>query len=389
MFWPPHLYRQQAAANGVSEESATQQILEAHCVQAKGLPAILSLAHLAKMTGVQRQFLHRVVARQDDTIAYQHFNMKKRGSSGYRRIHVPHPALRLVQRWMVDHMLCRLAPHPKSYAYVRGKADPIRDCARLHCGARWLIRMDLSTFFDSISEVSVYHIFRDLGYKELVAFELARLATWTHEPNETDGKHQLSLRRKRYKDGSPWVRDASYGPYRATDIGSLPQGAPTSPMLANLYFAVADAALDQVAISHGFTYSRYSDDLYFSGQDADRATAQALITAATYAVERHRLHVNRRKTRVSPPGARKVVLGLLVDGTTPRLTRDFRASVRQHLHSVRRNPHEHAELRGFSSVWAMLRHVRGKVDFARSIEPELGDKYLTQLQSALLEHSLV
>lgn len=413
--WPPQSYLKEARRRRVPEADAQACLSEAHQVQLLGLPAILSLEHLAQLSGVGRAFLERIVHREAGTAAYRSFNMKKRGSvRGYRRIHVPHPALRRVQSWLVKHLLHPIRPHSCAYGYVKGLKDPIVNCARLHCGASWLVRMDIEEFFHSISEVEVFRFFSSLGYCALVSFELARLCTWDHEPNQVDGTSTqarsvrrivrrargvgpganalwpLARSRKRYLDGSRWLREpgSARGPYGGLRIGSLPQGAPTSPMLANLIFSDIDMALMDLADSMGFCYNRYADDLFFSAASATRTKVQSLRRAVSNALRVKRLRLASAKTHVSPPGARKVVLGLLVDGDHPRLTRETRASIRQHIHSIGRHPELHRGRRNFSSVWALIQHVRGLVGFAASVQPALGEKYNAQLALALQRHRL-
>jgi RNA-directed DNA polymerase len=70
------------------------------------------------------------------------------------------------------------------------------------------------------------------------------------------------------------------------------------------------------------------------------------------------------KTRVAPPGSRKVVLGLLVDGPEPHLPRDFKAIMRQHIHYLTRTdigPSLHAKACGFASIAGLKHHVHGLV----------------------------
>ena len=80
---------------------------------------------------------------------------------------------------------------------------------------------------------------------------------------------------------------------------------------------------------------------------------------------------NISKTQIVPPGARKVVLGLVVNDSKPRLVKEFRDRLRQHLYYLERadvGPVEHAERRGFASIQGMRNHVTGLLAFARQID---------------------
>ena len=261
-------------------------------------------------------------------------------------------------------MLALIDPHPRSFAFSKNAST--KRCAAQHSGARWLVKMDVSGFFGSISEIQVYRVFLKAGYQPLVAFELARLATYA--PQESP----------RYLRAA-WVRRKPYSQiwaYAKDRIGYLPQGAPSSPMLSNLVMHDIDEELEKVASEYGLTYTRYSDDLTFSTRRSfDRAQAKRLISAVTRRLAQSGLRVNSKKTVVVPPSARKIVLGLLVNGDEPRLTKEFRSSLRQHLYYMGvLGPIAHANRRGFDTVSGLYNHVLGLINYANMIEPDFAKK---------------
>ncbi len=138
------------------------------------LPVLLTLGHLANRTRVPYEHLRGIVARDTGQPAYRTFRISKR-SGGSRMISVPGPQLKKVQSWLTQHVLNKVPPHAASHAFSPGSS--IADCAREHAGARWLVKMDIADFFGSVTEIQVFHVFRKLGYSELVSFELARLCT--------------------------------------------------------------------------------------------------------------------------------------------------------------------------------------------------------------------
>src|ERR1019366_2128249 len=97
-------------------------------------------------------------------------------------------------------------------------------------------------------------------------------------------------------------------------IGHLPQGAPTSPMLANLAVASFDKEVAAIAADASLVYTRYADDLFLSTRgDFSRDRAAGVIGKVFESMGRIGLSPNVAKTRVSPPGTRKIVLGLGVE----------------------------------------------------------------------------
>lgn len=356
--WSPQHYREIGRQLGTDDEliERAAAAIESFIDKQPKLPPLVTLGHLARRTGVSWFHLRQYVEGQRSTI-YEYFRIRKR-SGGHRLISVPDPKLMIVQRWIAAHILAELPVHRASFAFA--PKSSIVGCAAQHCGARWLIKLDISGFFGSISEINVYHVFLEAGYSPLVAFELTRLCT--HAPSGS----------KRY-GRAEWLAPATWRPihaYRQFHIGYLPQGAPTSPMLSNLIMRETDSLIAALATRAGLTYTRYSDDITFSTTGAfDREKAMAVVWETTAILRRVGLQVNKKKTRIVPPGARKVVLGLLVDDEAPRLTREFRDRLRQHLYYLEKlGPEAHRAARRFDTVSGLYRHVRGLIDFANSVD---------------------
>ncbi|AVS87574.1 RNA-directed DNA polymerase [Paracidovorax avenae] len=335
----------------------------------QGIPVLLTLCHLAKRTGVPYSSLRSYVGRQAIE-PYRRFRIRKR-SGGVRRICVPEPNLGAVQAWIAEHILQRVDVHQASHAFKKGNS--IVRCAEQHVGARWLLKMDIADFFGSVSEIDVYRVFVALGYNSLVSFELARICT---ELPAASAKYALrSWNCHRFRSGITH--------YQQKYVGRLPQGAPSSPMLANLAMLKTDQLIAELASKEGLIYTRYSDDLTFSTSgDFDRRRANKFIEEVAAILKARGLFPNRAKTVVVHPGARKVVLGLLVDGDAPRLTRQFRDKIRQHLYYLEKNGIKaHVEARAFESIGGMYRYLRGLIDYAKSIDSAYAAPLLRRLEA--------
>ena len=236
-----------------------------------------------------------------------------------------------------------------------------------------MIKIDVRDFFESITEIDVHRVFRERGYQPPVAFELARSC---RHPTS-----YLPPRRQPHHGGG------GKSIYPRTLIGVLPQGAPTSPMLANLAVRDLDEILTRLASRFGLRYSRYADDLTFSTtkKSFGRSRAKDAIGQIYQVLIDRGLSPNRAKTAIVSPGARKIVLGLLVDGNRPRLSREFRSKLRMHLYFVAHPDHgpaQHAQMRGFASVEGLRQHLLGLIAFASQKDATFADWCRTEMQRA-------
>jgi RNA-directed DNA polymerase len=329
---------------------------------------VQTLRHFSILTDLPYLFLRRTVARRGHA-KYRFVLLKKRipGRSTKRLISIPPQSLAIAQRWLVDHVL-RYAPvHPASFAF-HPESSPVH-AAEQHPNTKWLLKVDIEDFFHSVSEGSVSAIFAGLGFPKLLAFEFARLCT-------------IGLDRGPGRNPAPHAGPITF--YALGYEGILPQGAPTSPMLANLVMLRTDTELARLAAERGFRYSRYADDLAFSS-DADHSLAEMhrLQRDVCGILNNSGFRHNQRKTVIRGPGTRRIVLGMLVDGPRPRLQRSYKDMIRLHLHylsSPAYGPAKHA-LKRKSGVSSLYHHVRGMISWAQQVEPTFGQQALEQFAS--------
>lgn len=372
--WRSHLFEKAAREHGVHDETIARATASARFLYQRtpNAPPIFTLRHLSHLTGVPYHFVRQCVERREPE-PYRLFRIRKRKVAGeqrqrYRIICVPDPRLMTVQRWINTNVLNLVNAHPASVAFSKG--SNIKSAAHSHCGCRWLIKMDIVNFFESISEHFIFHVFNGAGFQPLMAFELARLCTRLGKPSYARQSERWS------NTGSRSIRIAAYLQAR---LGHLPQGAPTSPRLANLAMRNLDQEISRISSEVNLVYTRYADDLTLSTGDPrfSRCTAKLVVSRVYASLRRHGLEPNLTKTKIIPPGGRKVVLGLLVDGEEPRLTKAFRDRLRQHLHYMQRDdvgPVRHAEAQGLQSVYGLRNHVRGMIAHAAQIDREFADR---------------
>lgn len=276
-----------------------------------GLPSFRDEAALASHLGVTAGKLHWLTAlgwpadrRPDHYVA----RWVKKRSVGRRLIESPKATLKTVQRFILQDILQRVPVHRAAHGFCRGRSvvgfvDP-------HLSNRVCLRMDLKDFFPSLGGGRVMGLFRSLGYDHSLARMLMALTT-TQTKTEVIGLTGTS--------GFRGACDESklYFPFH------LPQGAPTSPAIANLLAFRFDCRLTGLADSMGVAYTRYADDLLFSGgREFGRSAPGFAETVGAIAIEEG-LQVNFRKTRVQYPSQRQQAAGIVINEKTNCRRTDF------------------------------------------------------------------
>ena len=277
-------------------------------VAARNLPALATFGDICDALNVSSAVLQWLTFERgaDTTDHYTRFAIPKR-SGGRRLISTPKPAMRAAQQWIRVNVLSPLPVSPHAAAFRPGKS--IVDNASQHSGKACVIRLDLSDFFATVSFVRIRGFFESLGYNPGVSTVLALICTDAPRSRVTlDGLTQMVIVGER----------------------SLPQGACTSPDLANLITVGLDARIACLARKFGYTYSRYADDLVLSAEN-EEVFAAGVVSAVSRVCAEEGFKVNRRKTRIMRTPNRQVVTGLLVNDQV-RLSRTDLRRIRAFLH---------------------------------------------------------
>jgi hypothetical protein len=348
----------------------------------------------------------------------EHRIPKRRG--GLRTLHAPIPRLSEMQQEVLarlEALPAKFQPHPAAFAYRRGRS--VVDCAAVHLRAHTVIRLDIADFFGSIRERHIHAALKEawlrptereyrIGLVEddgcqkiglrrtghtLDAYVTARLVT-VSPPGPTHTWRNRGTGRRSVRLEATGQEFSVHRPglvHRRTREGFLPQGAPTSGYLSNIVMRDVDATVTHLAESLGLRYTRYSDDMHFSSHrlvhhdDADR-----LVSGVKRALEPLGMRLNARKTYVARPGARRSVLGVLVDGPAPRLTREYKRRITKHVRGAASfGIEQHRRHQEFKNLTELDAHVTGLLSFAHMVEPGWAERRLAdwkRLREIPLEH---
>jgi hypothetical protein len=260
-----------------------------------------------------------------------------------RLLEVPKPLLKSIQRRILHGILDQIPPHDATHGFRKQRS--ILSYALPHVGRRVVLRFDLRDFFASISAARVLAIFRAAGYPTEIARQLTGLCT-TRTPD------QIPVSELRWRSRH------------------LPQGAPTSPALANLAAFGLDVRLHALAKKLGATYTRYADDLAFSGdQRLEHAARRLQVLAAVIAAEEgFELHL--RKSRFMRQGVRQQLAGIVIN-SRPNLAREAYDALKAILHNCARHGPDGQNRAGHADF---RRHLFGRIEYLKMLNPSRAAK---------------
>jgi hypothetical protein len=272
-----------------------------------GLPVWKSEAEVAQALGVtQGQFRYFSQHRyREQTPHYVAFAIPKRNGEE-RIIHAPKTKLKAVLRSLDRLLVAKLPVSEHAHGFVKGRS--IATNARPHVGKPMVAKFDIRDCFPTITMGRVRGLLLSLGYSYPVAAALAVLMTEApRQPVEAEGK----------------LYHTPTGPRVCV------QGAPTSPGLCNAILLRMDRRLAGLAKKRGLSYTRYADDLTFSGPEAEVRRMLGLVPKVA---EEEGFKINHAKTRLMRQSGRQAVTGVTVNkemGLSRTARRKLRAALHQ------------------------------------------------------------
>lgn len=308
----------EAKHKGFSQEEVDVCLRYAKSLILSDLPAIFDISHFCLLVGYSPAYVLGAANRSEKY--YRYYNIPKK-SGGEREIAEPLPSLKEIQYWILENILNKVPVHPAAKAFK--KRSSIIDNARFHRKQDYVLTVDIENFFPSISPNRIYSVFHNIGYSIQISSVLTDLCC---------------------------LKEA------------LPQGAPTSPVLSNLVCRSLDQRLLAFAKNNSLRYSRYADDITFSG----KIIGADLIYYLYRVLSEHGFKVNQKKTRLLRRHQRQQVTGIVVNEKI-QVPRELRRQLRQYAYYI--------EKYGFDEHASWLddnhshyrEHLLGKAGFVRSL----------------------
>lgn len=313
---------EKARAENKSErfiEAITQYV---NNLESNGFPVIFTLEHFAALLKIQSDYLDSLLEKRagfdiDDfsgeklRAKYNSFSLRKR-SGGTRMILSPHEDVKYIQKWILTNILSKhnLADSCKGFR----SGVSIKDNALPHANADLILKIDLLRFFDSIEERRIFGCFKEMGYIGNLAVDLARLCTVNHDEyywNSLETADRTKLLEK-----------------ISSTSRVLPQGAPTSPYLANIVATKMDIRFMVLSKTLGFNYTRYADDLTFSIKGDATLPSLSVIRKI---IDEENFIINEKKIRFSKRGESQYVTGLSITNGV-NVSKKYRKKIERHLY---------------------------------------------------------
>lgn len=293
-------------------------------------PVIFNTNHLAALMGADVTDIYAYYLKSD--MSYSNIIIPKR-TGGVRKISAPSENLKYIQRWLLDNILKNNNCLPCVTGFIDNKS--IVDNAKLHVGKECVINVDIKDFFPSIKYIQVYRLFKNMGYTRHLSMLFAGLTTYNK---------------------------------------SLPQGSPASPHISNLVCQNLDRRLMEFATKIEADYTRYADDMTFSGK---KGMAKFLPVIKNIIKEEH-FSVNEKKVRVHYKHHRQMVTGLVVNEklSVPSKTKKY---LRQQIYySKKFGVDNNLQNQGLDKS-NFKDHLYGLAYFVKMVEKDCGQNFIREL----------
>ncbi|MFC7337639.1 reverse transcriptase family protein [Haloferula chungangensis] len=313
------------------------------------VPEITTLRQLAHCLRLHPDDLQWLTAHASTDHYHRSWHAKP-GSGNLRLIEAPKTLLRFAQRKILQQILEAIPPHEAATGFSKGKS--VRDHVHPHTEKAFVLRMDLEDFFPSIAAARVMKVFLTAGYPDEISRTLTRLTTCATSPTVLTGRSLRHSVRQRFSHAH------------------LPQGAPSSPALANLSAFRLDCRLAGLARTAGAVYSRYADDLLFSGDLSFSRQATSFQATVGAIVIEEGFIPNHRKTRGMPSSQRQKAAGLVLNSKPNIDRRDY-----DRLKAILNNCARHGPAsQNRDALPDFSAHLRGRIEWVRSVNSSRGEK---------------
>lgn len=292
-----------------------------------GVPAIGTVEQLVEELSISKELLYFLTYQKKHCYYVKKIPKKDKTE---RILHVPSLSLKVIQKWILKEILEKIKVSEQAVAFVP-KKNGLKENAEVHGKNLFLLEMDITNFFGTVREAQVYDLFCRIGYGQKVSAVLTHLCTYE---------------------------------------GYLPQGAVTSPYIANLVCFHMDARINGYCSRKDIVYTRYADDLAFSSNN--RTLLNRVEKFVRYIVASEGFLINEGKTRYFSNDVKKTITGITINNEEIHVNKQFKKIIRaQIFNSIKNKSYEKNE------------QIKGKIAFVNSIEEDYQKKIMLYIEKII------
>lgn len=320
----------------IVSESENSELFEIYSIvlREKQLEVIYNPAHLAYLLGMDYYYLMYIYKTVDEF----HYNRSKipKKNGNTRLLNIPSISLKKIQKWLLSNIFEKIPISEYATGFCKNKS--IIDNAIPHLNKQCIINLDIKDFFPNITYEDVFRIVYYLGYSYELTCIISKLCTY----------------KKR-----------------------LPQGSPASPCISNIRCIKLDNRISKLVQTFNASYTRYADDITISGEK----NITKLLNTVRNIITDEGFTVNENKTRIRYSHQRQEVTGIIVNGTIPKLPKEFKSEVRKELYYCKKfGPYNHQSKIGDMHSF-YKEHLYGKILFINMVEEKLGKQMMEDFNS--------
>lgn len=315
-------FKAKAINAGYSEDNIQKCLNYAEPIFEKKLPIIYNTSNLSALVGYNKTYLKRATIYTE--YFYRTFEINKKDSKKKRTIKEPLPSLKEIQLWILENILYQIPVSKFAKAYI--KKRNVLDNVKYHINKKKVVKLDLIDFFPSITRDAVEKIFLSCGYSSNISNLLSKLCT---------------------------LND------------SLPQGAPTSPYLSNIFMKEFDNQIADFCKNLNIRFTRYADDMVFSG-DFDE---NLIINKIKEEIKPLGLKLNEEKTSIMKQNVPQIVTGVLVNKRLKLPNKDL-SLLRLQMHFIMKYGLEEHLRYTKNTKSNFIKHIIGKINYALHLNPK-------------------
>lgn len=307
-----------ASENGYSVENINKCLAYAEPLISRDLPVIYNTSHFCSLVGYNKSYIKKAALYSKSF--YRSFPIKKK-DGGSRIISEPLPSMKEIQDWILQEILynVKVSRYAKAYIHKRN----IKDHVKYHTKSKKILTMDIKDFFGSIKFELVQKMFENIGYSAILSNLLTKLCFLENK---------------------------------------LPQGAPTSPYISNIILNGFDDAMSIYCRENDIKYTRYADDLAFSGE----IKTTELVKKVRQELNKLGLKIKGTKTKLMKQNHQQIISGIIVN-QIPQVPKKERNDIRNIMFYIKKfGIQSHLEKTNQNKN-NYLEHLLGKINYILSL----------------------